>query len=106
MDSSDSFIYAGYEGSVFSSHFGCTCDHSLLVFKQFGDLEQAVLRSGHVYSSKEWRKVPEHLVARNRDRKLSRSLRSNLALVRPEIYEFLDAEEFRYYFHHPANEKL
>ena len=65
-----------------------------------------MLRPGHVHSSKEWRKVLEPVVARYRGRKLSRSLRADAAFARPEIYEFLEAEEFRYAIRLPANQKL
>jgi hypothetical protein len=106
MDSSDSPTYGGQEGSTFNGHFGCTCFHPLFVFNQFGDLERAMLRPGHVHSSKEWRKVLEPVVARYRGRKLSRSLRADAAFARPEIYEFLEAEEFRYAIRLPVNQKL
>jgi hypothetical protein len=106
MDSSDSPTYGQQEGSNFNGHFGCTCYHPLFVFNQFGDLERAMLRPGHVHSANGWREVLEPVVARYRDRKLARSFRGDAAFARPDVYEFLEAEGFRYAVRLPANEKL
>jgi hypothetical protein len=106
MDSSDSPTYGGQEGSTFNGHFGCTCYHPLFVFNQFGDLERARLRPGNVHSSKGWRETLEPVVARYRERNLARSFRADAAFARPDVYEFLEAEGFRYAIRLPANEKL
>ncbi len=106
MDSSDSPTYGQQEGSTFNGHFGCTCYHPLFVFNQFGDLERAALRPGNVHSADGWRKVLEPVVTRYRGRKLARSFRADAAFARPEIYEFLEAEGFRYAIRLPANKKL
>jgi hypothetical protein len=106
MDSSDSPTYGRQEGSAFNGHFGRTCYHPLFVFNQFGDLERAMLRRGNVHSADAWREVLEPVVARYRDKKLPRYFRGDAAFARPEIYEYLEAEGFRYAIRLPANEKL
>ena len=65
-----------------------------------------MLRPGHVHCSKEWHEILEPVVARYRGRKLSRSIRADAAFARPEIYEFLEGEGFRYAIRLPANKKL
>src|SRR5215813_3489281 len=47
MDSSESPTYGGQEGSAYNG----TCYHPLFVFKQLGDVERCVLRSGNVHSA-------------------------------------------------------
>jgi hypothetical protein len=106
MDSSDSPTYGRQEGSTFNGHFGCTCYHPLFVFNQFGDLERAILRPGHVHSSKGWREVLEPVVARYRGRKLPRFFRGDAGFASPEVYEFLEAEDYSYTIRLPANQKL
>jgi hypothetical protein len=106
MDSSDSPTYGQQEGSTFNGHFGCTCYHPLFVFNQFGDLERAVLRPGNVHSSKGWREALEPVVARYRGRKLPRFFRGDAGFASPEVYEFLEAEDYSYTIRLPANQKL
>jgi hypothetical protein len=106
MDSSDSPTFGHQQGSTFNGHFGCTCYHPLFVFNQFGDLERAMLRPGHVHSANGWREVLEPVVERYRGRKLYRSLRADAAFARPEIYEFLEAEDYSYTIRLPANQNL
>ena len=38
-------------GHAYNGHFGCTSDHPLFVFNQFGDLERCALRPGNVHSA-------------------------------------------------------
>ena len=106
MDSSDSPTFGQQECSTFNGHFGCTCYHPLFVFNQFGDVERAMLRPGHVHSANGWREVLEPVVARYQDQNLSRYFRGDAAFSRPDVYEFLEAEGFRYAIRLPANEKL
>ena len=94
------------EGTSYNGHFGCTCYHPLFVFNQFGDLERCTLRPGNVHSAHEWRDVLEPVVARYRDRKLRRYFRGDAAFALPGIYEFLEAEGFRYAIRLPANKVL
>ncbi len=106
MDSSDSPTFGQQEGGAFNGHFSCTCYHPLFIFNQFGDLEHAILRPGNVHSADEWREVLEPVVTRYRGRNLARSFRADAAFARPEIYEFLEAEDYSYTIRLPANQKL
>jgi len=96
MDSSDSPTFGQQEGSTFNGHFGFTCYHPLFVFNQFGDLERAMLRPDHVHSSKGWREALEPVVALYRGRKLPRFFRRDAGFASPEVYEFLEAEDYSY----------
>ena len=106
MDGSESPTFGQQEGSIFNGHFGCTCYHPLFVFNQFGDLERAMLRPGNVHSSKGWREALEPVVARYRGKKLPRFFRGDAGFASPEVYEFLEAEDFSYTIRLPANQKL
>jgi hypothetical protein len=96
MDSSASETYGEQEGSAYNGHFRCTCYHPLYCFNQFGDLEQAMLRNGNVHSVDDWRGVLEPVVARHRDQNIQRFFRADAAFARPKVYEFLEAEAYRY----------
>ena len=96
MDSSVSPTHGGQEGSAYNGHFGCSCYHPLFVFNQFGDLERCALRAGNVHSAHGWRDVLEHVVARYRDRRLRRYFRGDAAFASPDLYEFLEAEGYKY----------
>src|ERR671927_1782307 len=106
MDSSVSPTYGEQEGSAYNGHFGCTCYHPLFVFKQFGDLERCALRPGNVHSADGWREVLEPVVARYRHQMKRRYFRGDAAFANPEIYEFLEAEGFKYTIRLPANSVL
>ena len=106
MDSSVSPTHGEQEGTAYNGHFGCTCYHPLFVFNQFGDLERCTLRPGNVHSAHEWRDVLDPVVARYRDRLLRRYFRGDAAFALPGIYEFLEAEGFKYAIRLPANKVL
>ena len=106
IDSSVSPTHADQEGTACNDHFGCTCYRPPFVFNQLGDLERCALRPGNVYSAREWRHVLEPVVARYRDRPLRRYFRGDAAFASPEVYEFLEAEEFGYAIRLPANKVL
>jgi len=57
MDSSESPVHGGQEGSSYNGHFGCTCYHPLFCFNQFGDCEGAMLRPGNVHSADRWKEL-------------------------------------------------
>ena len=76
------------------------------MFNQFGDLERCGLRPGNVHSAHEWRDVLEPVVARYRNRTLRRYFRGDAAFASPEVYEFLEAEDFSYAIRLPANKVL
>ena len=106
MDSSVSPTYGDQEGTAYNGHFGCTCYHPLFVFNQFGDLERCALRPGNVRSAHEWRDVLDPVVARYRNKTLRRYFRGDAAFASPEVYEFLEAEGFKYAIRLPANKVL
>ena len=106
MDSSESPTYGEQEGSAYNGHFGCTCYHPLFVFNQFGDLERSTLRPGNVHSADGWRPTLEPVVTRYRDHDLRRYFRADAAFANPEVYEFLEAEGFKYAIRLPANQVL
>ena len=106
MDSSVSETHGAQEGSAYNGHFACTCYHPLFVFNQFGDLERCALRPGNVHSADGWREVLEPVVARYRNKMRRRFFRGDAAFANPEIYEFLEAEGFKYTIRLPANPVL
>ena len=106
LDSSVSETYGAQEGSAYNGHFGCTCYHPLFCFNQFGDLERALLRNGNVASADDWRSVLEPIVARYRDQDIRRLFRGDAAFARPELYEYLEDEDYLYAIRLPANAVL
>ena len=106
MDSSVSETHGAQEGSAYNGHFGCTCYHPLFVFNQFGDLERCGLRSGNAHSAADWRDVLEPVVARYRNGMPRRYFRGDAAYANPGIYEFLEAEGYKYTIRLPANAVL
>jgi Transposase DDE domain group 1 len=106
MDSSVSPTHGEQEGSAYNGHFGCTCYHPLFVFNQFGDLERCALRPGNVHSAEGWRDVLEPVVARYRDPMKRRYFRADAAFASPEVYDFLEAEDYGYVVRLPANAVL
>jgi hypothetical protein len=106
MDSSVSPTHGDQEGTAYNGHFACTCYHPLFVFNQFGDLERCALRAGNVHSADGWRGVLEPVVARYRERDLRRYFRADAAFANPEVYEFLEAEGYKYAIRLPANRVL
>jgi len=106
MDSSVSVTHGAQEGSAYNGHFACTCYHPLFVFNQFGDLERCALRPGNVHSADGWRDVLEPVVARYRNKMKRRYFRGDAAFANPDIYEFLEAEGYKYTVRLPANAVL
>ena len=106
IDSSVSPTHGEQEGSRYNGHFGCTCYHPLFVFNQFGDLERTALRSGNVHSADDWRSVLEPVVARYRDRTRRRFFRGDAAFALPELYDYLEAEGYKYTIRLKANAVL
>src|SRR5713101_4673337 len=106
MDSSVSPTHGDQEGTAYNGHFACTCYHPLCVFNQFGYLERCALRPGNVHSADGWKDVLEPVVARYRERDLRRYFRADAAFANPEVYEFLEAEGYKYTIRLPANRIL
>jgi hypothetical protein len=73
------------------------------VFNQFGDLERCGLRSGNAHSAADWRDVLEPVVARYRHGMKRQYFRGDAAYANPGIYEFLEAEGYKYTIRLPAN---
>jgi hypothetical protein len=76
------------------------------VFNQFGDLERCALRPGNVHSADGWQDVLEPVVARYRGKFKRRYFRADAAFANPEVYEFLEVEDFKYAIRLPANQVL
>jgi len=106
MDSSVSPTHGDQEGTAYNGHFACTCYHPLFVFNQFGDLERCALRPGNLHSADGWKNVLEPVVARYRERNLRRYFRADAAFANPEVYEFLEAEDYKYTIRLLANRIL
>jgi hypothetical protein len=106
MDSSVSPTHGEQEMSVWNGHYACTCYHPLVLFNQFGDLERCALRPGNVHSSDGWRDVLEPVVVRYRGKVSRLYFRADATFANPEIYEFLEAEGFKYAIQLPANSVL
>jgi len=106
LDSSVSETYGAQEGTAYNGHFGCTCYHPLFCFNQFGDLERALLREGQVHSADDWHNVLEPVVARYRDADIRRFFRGDAAFANPDIYTFLEEENYLYAIRLPANQNL
>jgi len=106
LDSSESPVHGEQEGASYNGHFQCVCYHPLFCFNQYGDCEGAMLRPGHVPSAQDWKELLEPVVARYRERGLSRYLRADAAFARPEVYQYLEQEGFCYAIRLPANQVL
>ncbi len=76
------------------------------MFNQFGDLERCSLRSGNVHSADDWKAVLEPVVAFYRDKVKRRFFRGDAAFASPELYEFLEAEGYKYAIRLKANAVL
>ena len=106
MDSSVSETYGNQEGSAYNGYFACECYHPLFCFNQFGDVERALLRNGNVHSAEDWRSVLEPVVARYRLLGIKKFFRGDAAFANPELYPFLEAEDYFYAIRLPANDVL
>lgn len=96
LDSSVSETYGRQEGSAYNGHFICTCYHPLFCFNHLGDLERVLLRNGNVASADDWRSVLEPVVARYRDLDIAKYFRGDAAFAIPELYTFLETENYGY----------
>ena len=106
LDSSVSETYGSQEGTAYNGHFSCTCYHPLFCFNQFGDLGRALLREGNVHSADDWHSVLEPVVARYRNADIRRFFRGDAAFANPDIYTFLEEEDYLYAIRLPANQNL
>ena len=106
LDSSVSETYGRQQGTAYNGHFECTCYHPLFLFNQFGDLEWAMLRRGNHASAKFWRRVLLPVIARYRHLSIPKFFRGDAAFAIPELYGFLEAEQFSYAIRLKANAVL
>ncbi len=107
IDSSESPVYGEQEASAYNGHFGCSCYHPLFVFNQHGDLERCALRPGNVHSADDWRAVIDPVVKRYRWSGLWRKyLRGDAAFAIPELFDYLEGNEFGYAIRLKANKVL
>jgi len=106
MDSSVSETYGRQDGTAYNGHFGCTCYHPLFCFNQFGDVEFALLRGGNVHSADDWKTVLEPIFSRYKNRKFPHYFRGDAGFAKPEIYEYLESEHYKYAIRLPDNDVL
>ena len=69
-------------------------------------MEGTLLREGNVHSAEDWQAVLEPIVARYHNKNLRRYFRADAAFAQPELYEYLEAEDFEYAIRLPANDAL
>jgi len=106
LDSSVNETYGKQEGTAYNGHFECLCYHPLFLFNQFGDLERVLLRRGNKASAKYWRRVLLPVVERYRHLSIPKFFRGDAAFAIPELYGFLEAEQFWYAIRLKANAVL
>jgi len=106
MDSSVSPTYGSQEGSVYNGYFACNCYHPLFCFNQYGDMERVLLRHGNVHSADDWQSVLEPIIARYRSSGIPRFFRGDAAFADPEIYRFLESENYFYAIRLKGNQIL
>jgi len=107
IDSSESPVHGSQEGSAYNGHFGKNCYHPLFVFNQHGDLERCSLRPGNVHSADDWQAVLDPVVKRYRWSGIWRKyLRADAAFAIPELFDYLEANEFGYAIRLRANKVL
>jgi len=106
LDSSESPVHGQQEGSSYKGDFGVVCSPPLFCFNPDGDCEAARLRPGHVHSADDWQQLLAPVVARYRDSGLRKYLRADGAFGKPEVYQYLEQEGFRYALRLPANKVL
>src|SRR5262245_25018917 len=106
MNSSVSETYGQQQGSAYNGHFGCTCDHPLFLFNQFGDLERGMLRRGNHASGKYWQRMLLPVIARYRGCDIPKFFRGDAAFAGPKLLRLLEQEGFRYAIRIKANAVL
>jgi len=107
IDSSESPVHGSQKGSAYNGHFGCNCYHPLFVFNQHGDLERCSLRPGNVHSADDWMAVLDPVINRYRWSGLWRKyLRGDAAFAIPELFDYLEVNDFGYAIRLRANKVL
>ncbi|MCK4292146.1 MAG: transposase [Planctomycetes bacterium] len=80
--------------------------HPLFCFNQFGDMERPFLRNGNVHSADNWQSVLEPIIARYRSSEIPRFFRGDAGFADPEIYRFLESEDYVYVIRLKGNQIL
>jgi hypothetical protein len=106
MDSSESPVHGGQEGSAYNGHFCSRCYHPLFVFNKYGDCEGATLRPGNVHSADGWRDLLEPIVDRYRALGKKLYFRADAAFASPDLYEYLEESKVLYAIRIKANNRL
>ena len=106
LDSSVSETYGRQQGTAYNGHFECLCYHPQFLFNQFGDLESVMLRRGNKASAKYWRRVLLPVIERYRHLNIPKFFRGDAAFAIPELYGFLEVEQFSYAIRLKANAVL
>jgi hypothetical protein len=106
LDSSVSETYGRQQGTAYNGHFECLCYHPLFLFNQFGDLESAMLRRGNKASAKYWRNMLLPVIERYHHLSIPKFFRGDAAFAIPELYAFLEAENYSYAIRLKANAVL
>ena len=65
-------------------------------FNQYGELKRANLRKGNVHSADDWLSVLQPIVVRYRERSLKRFFRGDAAFANPDLYSYIEQENFSY----------
>ncbi len=65
-----------------------------------------LLRSGNVHSADRWKEVLEPIVKRYENKKNRKYFRGDAAFAKPEIYDYLEENDYLYAIRLPANEIL
>ena len=106
MDSSVSPTHGNQEGTAYNGYFQCTCYHPLFCFNQFGDMKQASVRNGNVHSADNWQSVLEPIILRYRYSDIPRFFRGDAGFADPNIYRYLEAEDYFYAIRLKGNQIL
>ncbi len=96
MDSSESPVYGGQEGSAYNGYFGSKCYHPLFCFNQYGDCLKAKLRPGNVHSADEWLEFIEPVLRNYIDKGFKVKLRADAAFGLPKLYELCEELGVKY----------
>ena len=90
---------------MWNGHFQLKCLHPLFVFNQFGDLERCALRPGNVHSADGWKELLSPVLAlystKARPSIIRCRFRGDAAFAIPELYSFLEDEDYEAWVEDP-----
>jgi len=90
LDSSESPVYGGQEGSAYNGYFGLTCYHPLFCFNQFGDCLKVKLRPGNVHSADGCLEFIEPILRYYVGKGFKVKIRCDAAFAIPELFELCE----------------